>query len=430
MSETSASGAGLAPQERAPQERALPRHAGWILAAATLGSGTVFLDGTVVNVALPRMQADFRASLAGIQWIVDAYALLLAALLLVGGALGDLYGRKRVFSIGLVAFSFASALCGLAPNLGMLIAARALQGVAGALLVPGSLAIINAAFPAARRGQAIGTWAAFTGVTTALGPLLGGYLVDAASWRWVFFINIPLVFVAVAITRRVVSETRGAHASHRIDWAGAVSITLGLGGVIFGLIEGPGRGWSNPLVALALVVGVVGLCVFVVVEARGAHSMMPLMLFRSRQFSGTNAATLVIYAAFSGALLFLVLDLQQIQHYTALRTGLSLLPISLVLLAFSRVSGGLADRLGPRLPMTVGPLLISVGYLLLLRERPGASYVGVLLPGVVVLALGMVVTVAPLTTAVMTAVEVDYSGVASEAVLKVSPQDWIPVARS
>jgi EmrB/QacA subfamily drug resistance transporter len=401
-------GAGVALETPAPVARG-----GWILAAVILGSGVVFLDGTVVNVALPRMQADFNATLAGIQWIVDAYALMLAALLLVGGALGDLYGRRRIFVIGLVGFSITSALCGLAPTLGGLIAARALQGVTGALLVPESLAIINAVFPLERRGQAIGTWAAFTGVTSALGPLLGGYLVDAASWRWVFFINIPLVVVTVLITRASVPETRNEHAARHIDWPGTATITLGLGGLIFALIEGPGRGWGNPLVLGTLVVGIAGLVAFVIVEARSPRPMAPLTLFRSRQFSGTNIVTLAIYAALSGALFFLVLDLQQIQRYSALRAGLSLLPFTLMMLLFSRRAGALADRFGPRLPMTVGPAIICVGYLLLLRERPGASYVSVLLPAVLVLAFGMVVTVAPLTTAVMTSVSVDFSGVAS-----------------
>lgn len=391
----------------------LPPRAGWILAAVTLGSGIVFLDGTVVNVALPRIQTDFNAALAGIQWIVDGYTLMLAALLLVGGALGDLYGRKRLFAIGIVVFSLASMLCGLAPSLGVLIVARVAQGIGGALLVPGSLAILTATYPAARRGQAIGTWAAFSSLTAALGPLLGGYLVVAASWRWVFFINVPLSALTLVMLLRVVPESRNAHADPRIDWAGAVCITLGLGGVIFGLIEGPTIGWRTVAVWLALVLGVISLAAFVAIELRSAHPMVPLGLFRSRKFSATNLATLAIYAAFNGALFFTVLDLQQIQGYSAFAAGLALLPISSVLLALSRRSGSVADRVGPRLPMTVGPLLVTLGYLLLLRMSPGVSYPAVVLPAVLVLALGMVITIAPLTTAVMSAVDVDYTGTAS-----------------
>lgn len=404
--------AQLLPHNASPTST-MPAHPNWTLAALILGSGIVFLDSTVVNVALPHIQREFNASLGAVAWIVDAYTLLLAALLLIGGALGDILGRRRMFLTGLVIFAVASALCGLAPSLGLLIAARVLQGIGGALLVPESLAILNAVFPPGRRGQAIGTWAAFSGVTSAVGPLLGGYLVDAASWRWAFLINLPLAAVTFVVMVRAVPETRNEDADPHIDWLGAISITAGLGGVIFALLEGAARGWGNPLIVAALGIGVSASIAFVFIEARGAHPMLPLSLFRSRQFSGTNLATLAIYFAFNGALLFLVLYLQQVQHASAFLSGVSLVPITLVLLLLSRTAGSIADRVGLRLPMTIGPLLVSAGFLLMLRITPNASYVGVILPALLVLSLGMVLTITPLTTAAMSSVEVRHSGTAS-----------------
>ena len=372
-----------------------------------------FLDGTVVNVALPAIGRDFGAGLAGLQWILDAYLLTLGALLLLGGALGDRYGRRRVFEAGLLAFSAASALCGLAPNLELLVAARALQGVGGALLVPGSLALLSASFAPDDRGAAVGAWSGLAGAFSALGPFLGGWLVDAVSWRLVFLINLPVAVATVWIVRIHVPESRDpAVTGGRLDVPGAATATVALAGIVFALIEGTAHGASAPVVA-AGIVGVVALVAFPRLERERAQPLVPLELFRSRQFSGANATTLAVYGAFAGALFLFVVQLQQGLGYSALEAGSAMLPVTVLLLLLSRSAGRLGQRVGPRLPMTAGPLLAGGGLLLLSGVGPGTAYATGILPGVVVFGAGLALTVAPLTAAVMAAVEERHLGVGS-----------------
>jgi EmrB/QacA subfamily drug resistance transporter len=385
----------------------------WVLAATILGSSMAFIDGTAVNVALPALQRDLGATVGDVQWVVEAYTLFLAALILVGGALADRFGRRRLFMLGVSAFAVASAGCGLAPTIGALIAWRAVQGMAAALLVPGSLAILSAAYPGSSRGRAIGTWSGWTGITASVGPLLGGWLIDHASWRWVFFLNAPLAAAVLALCWWRVPESRDEQAAPHLDLAGAGLAVAGLGGLTFGLIELPRRGGGDPLVLAALAAGVAGLGGFLLVEARGAAPMMPLALFRSRVFTGTNLLTLFLYAALAGALFFLPFNLIQVQGYSATAAGAALLPFVVLMFALSRWSGGLADRHGPRLPLVVGPLIAAAGFVLFARTGVGGGYWSIWFPGVVLLGLGMALAVAPLTTAVMGAVEVRHAGLAS-----------------
>jgi EmrB/QacA subfamily drug resistance transporter len=384
----------------------------WIIVAAILGSGIAFLDSTVVNVALPAIRRDLGGGLSGLQWTLDGYLLTLSALLLLGGALGDEYGRKRVFVIGLVAFTAASLLCGVAPNIGTLIAARALQGVGGALLVPGSLALISASFATDDRGAAIGAWSGLTGVSTAIGPFLGGWLVDAVSWRLVFLINLPLAAVAVWVAVRHVPESSDPEAGRRPDFRGAIAVTIGFAGVVFALIEGPSNGWS-PAVLTAAAVGTLGLVAFPFVELAERNPLVPLEIFRSRQFTGANLTTFAVYAGLGTATFLLVLELQTVLGYSAIEAGSALLPITVLMLLLSARAGRLAQRIGPRLPMTVGPLVVAAALLLLSRIRPGDSYLAGVFPGVAVLGLGLALTVAPLTAAVLAAVEDRHMGVGS-----------------
>jgi EmrB/QacA subfamily drug resistance transporter len=385
---------------------------GWVLAATVLGSGMVFLDGTVVNVALPVMQKPLHADAADMQWVVEAYALMLAALLLVGGSLGDRWGRRRVFAWGAALFAVASAGCGFAPGIGWLIAGRAVQGVGGALLVPGSLAILQATFPPEGRARAIGTWSGLSGVTAGLGPVLGGFLVERLSWRWAFFLNLPLAAAVLAITLNHVPETRDSRPG-RLDVWGALLVSAALGGLAFGLTEAPRRGIADAAVLAALAVGILGIAAFLVAEARQREPMVPLGLFRSRVFAGANLLTLLLYGALSGALYFLPFQLVQVQGYGATAAGASLVPFTVVMLLLSRWSGGLATRRGPRLPLLVGPAVAAAGLALMARAGEGGSYWTTIFPAVLVLGLGMALAVAPLTATVMAAVEARHAGLAS-----------------
>jgi EmrB/QacA subfamily drug resistance transporter len=384
----------------------------WVILAAILGSGVAFLDSTVVNVALPHIGDDLGGGLSGLQWTLDSYLLTLSALLLLGGALGDEYGRRRLFVIGLVWFTVASVLCGLAPSIGALIAARALQGVGGALLVPGSLALITASFRSEDHGSAIGAWSGLTGVATSIGPFLGGWLVDAVSWRLVFLINVPLAALALWVTMRHVPESHDPQAGKRPDFAGAIAATLGLTGVVYALIQGPAHGWS-PFVILAGLVGLAALVAFPFIEMRVASPLVPLGIFRSRQFSGANATTFVVYAALGVALFLVVVELQTVLGYSALAAGAATIPITVLMLLLSPRAGRLSQRIGPRIPMTIGPLVVAAGLVLLAGIGPGTTYVTGILPGLTVFGLGLSLTVAPLTAAVMGSVEENHVGVGS-----------------
>lgn len=386
----------------------------YVLVATVLGSGLALLDGTIVNVALPRIGASFDASLTALQWTVNAYAFTLAALLLLAGSLGDRFGRRRVFLWGVVWFALASAGCGAAPNVGTLIAMRALQGVGGALLTPGSLAILQAVFVREDRSTAVGAWSGFGAIAGAVGPLLGGALVQLASWTWrlAFLINLPVAAAVVVLSLRHVPETRDAEAAPSLDLAGAVLAVLGLGGLVYGLTEGPAEGWGV-VTSGSLAAGVVALGAFVAVEARRVAPMLPLGIFRSVQFSAANAVTLLVYAALGGAFFLLPLQLQEVMGLSPLASGSSLLPITAVMLLLSARMGRLAERRGPRLPMTAGPVVAAVGLALMARIGAGSTYFGTVVPAVVVFALGLTATVAPLTATVLAAAPRHQLGLAS-----------------
>jgi EmrB/QacA subfamily drug resistance transporter len=383
------------------------------LIATILGSTVVFLDSTVVNVALPAIADGLDAGLAGQQWVVEAYMLTLVSLLLVGGSLGDQFGRRRMFVAGLIAFGATSILCAVSPSVEFLIGARALQGIAGALLVPGSLAIVAATFEGAERGRAVGTWTAWTGIATVLGPAGGGALVSALSWRAIFWVNIPLIAVTVALCLHSVRESRDPDAFRGIDWLGIALSAAGLAGPVFALVEQPTRGWGDPLVWVSMLAGLLCFALFVVWEARARHPMLELSLFRVRNFRVANLTTLAAYAGLIGGLFFVGLFLQQVAGYTPLEAGLATTPVSLILFFLSPRWGKLASGTGPRLPMSLGPIVGGVGLIMLMRVGPDPAYAADVLPAILVFGLGLSATVAPLTATVLDSVEERHVGIAS-----------------
>jgi EmrB/QacA subfamily drug resistance transporter len=384
----------------------------WVLAATIIGSAMAFIDGTVVNVALPQMQQRLEATAVDAQWIVEAYALFLAALILVGGSLGDHYGRRRIFLLGVGIFTVASVACALALTPQQLIAARAVQGVGGALLVPGSLAIIGASFREEDRGKAIGTWSGFSGITTAIGPVVGGYLVDNVSWRAAFLLNVPLATAVLLIALRYVPESRDPD-SRRLDVPGAVLATVGLGGIVYGLINSSLAGFGSAAVILSLFLGTLALVAFVAREQRTQDPMLPLTLFRSRNFSGANLLTLLLYAALGGALYFLPFALIQVHGYSATAAGSAFLPFVIITFLMSRWAGGLVTRYGARLPLIIGPVIAATGFILFAIPGTEGSYWTTFFPAIVVLGFGMSFVIAPLTTTALNSVEGRHSGLAS-----------------
>ncbi|MBV9660135.1 MAG: MFS transporter [Acidimicrobiales bacterium] len=385
----------------------------WVVVATALGSGMAAIDATVVGIALPSIGRDLHASVDSLQWVVSGYTLTLGAFLIPSGTLADRFGRRALFNIGVVWFAGASALCAVAPNTTVLIATRVVQGVGAALLTPASLAIIQASFDDESRGRAVGAWSALGGVATAAGPLVGGYLIAAATWRWIFVINVPIGAAVLLISSRHMPESRDATAVGRVDVSGAVFAVAALTGITYGLIEGPAIGWDRNGVVMMLALGAIGAAAFLIAERRTAHPMLPLSVFGERQFTVTNGVTFIIYAALGGALFLFPVELQVVGRYTPFESGVSLLPLTVVMLLLSARSGRLASRIGPRLQMSVGPVVVAAGLALLTRATTDRSYASGVLPAVLVFGLGLAITVAPLTATALGALSSDHAGLAS-----------------
>ena len=384
----------------------------WVLLATILGSSLPFIDATVVNIALPALQANLGANVTDVQWVIEGYALMLASLILVSGSLGDAYGRKRVFIIGVILFTVTSLWCGLARDIEELIIARTCQGIGGALIIPSSLAILSSSFSDDERGKAIGTWSSFTAMTAALGPLLGGWLIENYSWRLIFFINLPIAAIVLYSTTKI-SESRNEDQTQKLDWVGATLVTLGLGAIVYGLVESAQLGLGSIEVITLELTGVLLIGIFLIYESKIKNPMMPLKLFKSKMFSGSNVLTFFLYSALSGALFFFPFNLIQLQGYTATEAGAAFLPFVILISLLSRWAGGLVDKYGAKLPLIIGPLIVSAGYLLYALPGIGGSYWETFFPAIVTVGIGMGISVAPLTTSVMSSVSQDHSGLAS-----------------